>query len=124
MNPFQTVYDRIGEEKIKLLCDNFYKEVANTPPLRSLYPEDLDPAKERLFLFLLQVFGGPQTYSEQRGHPRLRMRHLQWKIDAKMRTHWLNAMFTAMDGIELDPEERELMMGYFIKVANHMINHD
>lgn len=124
MNPFQTIYDRIGEEKIKQLCENFYQEVAKTPPLLCLYPKDLEPAKERLFLFLVQVFGGPQTYSEQRGHPRLRMRHLQWKIDGKMRTHWLNAMFSSMDSLALEPEERELMMGYFIKVANHMINHE
>lgn len=123
MNPFQTIYENIGEEKIRLLCQNFYSEVALNENLRKLYPEDLAPAEKRLFMFLVQVFGGPQTYSEQRGHPRLRMRHMKWEIDGKLRTHWLNAMFTAMDSIELEPEERELMMGYFIKVANHMINH-
>lgn len=123
MNPFQTIYDQIGEEKIRLLCMHFYQGVAQNEELRKLYPADLAPAEERLFLFLVQVFGGPQTYSEQRGHPRLRMRHLQWEIDGKMRNHWLNAMLSAMDAIDLQPEERELMMGYFIKVANHMINH-
>jgi hemoglobin len=72
---------------------------------------------------LVQVFGGPQTYSEQRGHPRLKMRHFEWEIDDKMRDHWLNCMLTAMDKLELDPNVRELMLGYFVKVANHMINH-
>lgn len=125
MNPFQSVYEVIGEEKIRHLSHLFYIEVKKNKALRSLYPEkDLAPAEERLFLFLLQVFGGPQTYSEQRGHPRLRMRHLNWKIDGTMRNHWLNAMMTAVDQLELDPNVKELMLGYFIKVANHMINHE
>ena len=125
MNPFQSVYQLIGEEKIRELTGYFYQEVAENQELRRLYPEkDLAPAERRLFLFLLQVFGGPQTYSEERGHPRLRMRHFNWQIDAKMRDHWLNAMFTALDKIEPEQNVKELMMGYFIKVANHMINHE
>jgi len=125
MNPFQSVYELIGEDQIRQLCHFFYLEVKKNEPLRSLYPEkDLAPAEERLFLFLLQVFGGPQTYSEQRGHPRLRMRHLKWKIDGTMRNHWLNAMMKAIDQLNLDPNVKELMLGYFIKVANHMINHE
>lgn len=124
MNPFQSIYELIGEEKILLLVHYFYREVEKTPELRKLYPDDLEPAERRLFLFLLQVFGGPQTYSEERGHPRLRMRHFEWQIDPSMRDHWLNAMLTALDQIKPDQEVKELMMGYFIKVANHMINHE
>lgn len=125
MNPFQSVYELIGEEKIRELTHLFYLEVKKNEELRKLYPEeDLAPAEERLFLFLLQVFGGPQTYSDQRGHPRLRMRHLNWKIDGKMRNHWLNAMLPSLDKLNLEPNVKELMMGYFIKVANHMINHE
>ena len=125
MNPFQSVYELIGEEKIQLLTSYFYQEVSQNQELRRLYPDqDLKPAERRLFLFLLQVFGGPQTYSEERGHPRLRLRHMNWKINADLRDHWLNAMFVAMDKLQLDPNVRELMMGYFIKVANHMINHE
>jgi hemoglobin len=125
MNPFQSVYELIGEDQIRQLTHLFYIEVKKNDELRRLYPEEnLEPAEERLFLFLLQVFGGPQTYSEQRGHPRLRMRHLNWKIDGTMRNHWLNAMMTAMDQLKLDPNVKELMLGYFIKVANHMINHE
>ena len=70
MNPFQSIYELIGEEKIQQLTAYFYQEVAQNPALRKLYPENLAPAERRLFLFLLQVFGGPQTYSEERGHPR------------------------------------------------------
>lgn len=124
MNPFQSIYELIGEEKIRQLTAYFYEEVAQNPALRKLYPEDLAPAERRLFLFLLQVFGGPQTYSEERGHPRLRMRHFEWAIDAKMRDHWLNAMISALDRLNPEPEAKELMMGYFVKVANHMINQE
>ncbi len=124
MNPFQSIYELIGEDQIRLLTKYFYQEVRQNSELRRLYPEDLEPAERRLFLFLLQVFGGPQTYSEERGHPRLRMRHLDWKIDPNMRNHWLNAMLAALDKLDPDQNAKELMAGYFIKVANHMINHE
>ena len=123
MNSSQTLYDLIGEEQIRLLTKYFYQEVSKNNALRSLYPEDLEPAEERLFLFLQQVFGGPETYSEQRGHPRLRMRHAKWKIDASMRDHWMNAMLSALDQLELETNIREAMIRYFVNAANHMINH-
>ncbi|MBN7810489.1 cyanoglobin [Algoriphagus sp. H41] len=125
MNPFQSIYELIGEDQIRLLTRYFYEEVRQIPDLRKLYPdEDLAPAERRLFLFLLQVFGGPQTYYEERGHPRLRMRHLDWQIGPEMRDHWLNAMLTALDRLGPEQNAKELMAGYFIKVANHMINHE
>lgn len=124
MNQPQSIYELVGEDQLRQLTHYFYQEVANTPKLRSLYPDDLLPAENRLFLFFLQVFGGPQTYSEQRGHPRLKMRHFDWEIDESMRDYWLNSMFTAIDKLELDANVRDQMMGYFVKVANHMINHE
>lgn len=124
MNPSQSIYELIGEDQIRMLTRFFYEEVAQNPTLRNLYPEDLAPAERRLFLFLIQVFGGPQTYSEERGHPRLRMRHFDWQIDAAMRNHWMNAMLMALDRLAPDPNAKELMMAYFIKVSNHMINHE
>ncbi|WP_339879344.1 cyanoglobin [uncultured Algoriphagus sp.] len=123
MNSSQTIYDLIGKEQIRLLTKYFYQEVSKNEALKKLYPENLEPAEERLFLFLQQVLGGPETYSEQRGHPRLRMRHARWKIDAVMRDHWMNAMLLALDQIALDANVREAMMSYFVKAANHMINH-
>ncbi|RAI84971.1 globin domain-containing protein [Algoriphagus yeomjeoni] len=123
MNTSQTIYDLIGEKQIRLLTQFFYQEVSKNEDLKRLYPEDLAPAEDRLFLFLLQVFGGPETYSEQRGHPRLRMRHANWKIDASMRDHWMNAMITALDQIQVDQNIKEAMLSYFVKAANHMINH-
>ena len=125
MKSFQSVYQLIGEEKIRELTAYFYQEVAINQELRRLYPEkDLAPAERRLFLFLIQVFGGSQNYSEKRGHPKLRIRHFNLKIDTLMRDHWLNAMFTALDKVNPEQNVKEWLMGYFIKVANHMINHE
>lgn len=124
MNPFQSIYEATGEDQIQKLVRYFYQEVAQNQALRSLYPADLEPAERRLFLFLLQVFGGPQTYSQERGHPRLRMRHLDWKIDPSMRDHWLNAMLSSLDKLTLEQNVKEMMMQYFVKAANHLINHE
>ncbi|MEP0712488.1 cyanoglobin [Algoriphagus sp.] len=123
MNSAQTIYDLVGEEKIRSLTRYFYLEVGKNDALRKLYPEDLSPAEERLALFLIQVFGGPDTYSEQRGHPRLRMRHAQWKIDADMRDHWMNAMLKGLDQLKLEQDIKDAMMSYFVRAANHLINH-
>ncbi len=122
MYEFQTIYQDLGPEKIKQLAYLFYDNVKKTPSLLALYPEELEPAEERLFLFLQQVFGGPQTYSEQRGHPMLRKRHFQWEIGGEMRDRWLNCMLNAMDEIEMDQNTRDAMLKYFVQVANHMIN--
>jgi hemoglobin len=122
MNSPLSIYDSLGEEKIKLLVNHFYKQVKNTTDLRKLYPEDLAPAEERLFLFLIHVFGGPHTYLEKRGHPMLRKRHFQWPIDGNMRNSWLNCMFTAMDEVGIEPEVKDAIQAYFVKAANHMIN--
>ncbi|MGY6557719.1 MAG: globin domain-containing protein [Nitritalea sp.] len=123
MEKGQTVYEHIGEAGIRRLVALFYQEVQRRPTLRALYPEeDLGPAEERLYWFLLHVFGGPHTYLEKRGHPMLRKRHFQWKIDGEMRRLWLDCMLTAMDKVDLPYEVREYMQNYFIKVANHMIN--
>lgn len=124
MNPFHSMYELVGENRIRQLTHYFYAEVSKNSKLRSLYPADLSPTENRLFLFLLQVFGGPQTYSGQRGDPRLKIRHFDWEIDGSMRDHWLNSRFTAMDKLDLDPNVREQMMEYFVKVANHLINHE
>jgi len=122
MHDFQTIYEEIGTEQIRELTSLFYQQVAQDPLLKPLYPEDLAPAEERLYLFLLQVFGGPQTYSERRGHPKLRLRHLQWSIGAESRDAWLNAMMKALDQSRIEASAKDKMLGYFVKVANHMVN--
>lgn len=117
------IYEALGEEKIRALVRQFYKHVTEEPDLRKLYPEkDLSGAENRLYWFLLHVFGGPHTYLEKRGHPMLRRRHFQWAIDQHLRTLWMDCMLRAMDTIEMETEIREALMSYFVKVANHMVN--
>lgn len=124
MNSLGLLYPRIGDTSLHEVAKNFYVEVGKIPELRSLYQEDLEAAERRIYLFLVKVLGGPQTYSEERGHPKLRMRHMQWKIDAKMRGHWMNATLHALDKVPLEQEVREELLHYFTHVANAMINHD
>ena len=124
MNSLALLYSRIGEKPIQDLAHHFYQQVALKPSLRALYPEDLVGAERRLYLFLLQLFGGPVTYLEERGHPRLRMRHMQWQINPAMRDHWMNAMLLALDKVAFAQEDREALMEYFTHAANAMINHD
>src|SRR3954462_9564125 len=92
-----TFYEAVGgEETFRRLVHRFYQGVAADPLLRPLYPEeDLGPAEERLRLFLIQYWGGPRTYGERRGHPRLRMRHVPFRIGAAERDAWLGPTRTA-----------------------------
>lgn len=101
----------------------FYAGVADDPVLKAMYPEDdLEPARERLQLFLEQYFGGPTTYSDTRGHPRLRMRHHPYKINPDARERWLTHMTSAVDTLALPPLQREVMMDYFTRAATAMLN--
>lgn len=121
-------YDRVGgEATFRKLVHEFYKGVAEDPPLREMYPEeDLGPAEDRLRMFLEQYWGGPKTYQEQRGHPRLRMRHFEFKVTPTQRDRWLKHMLAALDTIEgLDAADDEAMRDYLERAAHFMINsHD
>ena len=91
----------------------FYRGVAGDPVLRALYPEDdLGPAEERLRLFLIQYWGGPQTYSRERGHPRLRMRHAPFAINEAARDAWLRHMRAAVDSLDLPPAYEQTLWTY------------
>jgi len=101
----------------------FYQGVANDEVLRPLYPEeDLGPAAERLRMFLEQYWGGPTTYSDQRGHPRLRMRHAPYRVDSLARDQWLLHMRAAVDSLELDQELDDELWNYLVMAANSMVN--
>ncbi len=108
------------------LVDRFYEGVAADPVLLSLYPEpdDLRGARHRLTLFLAQYWGGPSTYSEERGHPRLRMRHAPFPIGVAERDRWLAHMTAALDAMEPDPELRARFDEYFAFAAESMRNQD
>jgi hemoglobin len=121
-----TFYEQIGgEPTFRKLVDEFYAGVADDPVLRPLYPEaDLGPAAERLRLFLIQYWGGPGTYSEQRGHPRLRMRHAPFRVGLKERDAWLRQMRRAVDSINLEPADAETLWNYLERAAFFMVNVD
>lgn len=117
-------YDRVGGEDFFInLVKDFYKGVANDPILRPMYPElDLEPAIRRLTLFLMQYWGGPNTYSEERGHPRLRMRHATFSIDGEARDAWLKHMLDAVKLQEMEPELRDELIAYLVQVAHFLVN--
>ena len=121
----KSLYDRVGEEPLRRVVHAFYQGVAGDPALRALYPEeDLGPAEERLALFLIQYWGGPSIYSERRGHPRLRMRHVGFHIDTAARDLWLKHMRTAVDDAGLAPADRDELWAYLEYAANFMVNAD
>jgi hemoglobin len=112
-----------GEETFRRLVSRFYQEVAADPRLRPVYPsKDLGPAEEHLRLFLIQYWGGPGTYSEQRGHPRLRMRHAHFAIGEAERDAWLRHMRTALDELELDPALDAQLWDYLVMAAHSLVN--
>ena len=128
-----TIYEAVGGQGFfDELVRQFYEQVAQDDVLLRLYPDqqNLQPARERLALFLGQYWGGPDTYSQQRGHPRLRMRHAPYAIGATQRDHWVHAMLVALDSTmrntPLDAEDqgavRDRMRQYFEMSAEHLLN--
>jgi hemoglobin len=117
-------YDLVGgEPTFRKLVTEFYAGVATDPVLRPIYPEeDLGPAAERLTLFLIQYWGGPNTYSQQRGHPRLRMRHAPFTVGPAQRDAWLRHMRRALDTLALPPEQDARLWDYFTHAAQFMVN--
>jgi hemoglobin len=123
----ETVYEIVGGMPFfEKLVGDFYDEVEADPVLLDLYPEpdDLGPARERLTLFLAQYWGGPTTYSDERGHPRLRMRHAPFVIGPAQRDRWLRAMRLALDEAGVSPALRIRFDTYFDMAAEGMRNHD
>ncbi|MEH3089078.1 MAG: globin [Microbacterium arborescens] len=117
-------YDEVGgRPTFDRLVTVFYREVAADAVLRPMYPEgDLAPAAERMLLFLEQYWGGPTTYSERRGHPRLRMRHRPFHVDPDARDRWLRHMRTAVDELDLSPLHEATLWDYLERAAHAMVN--
>lgn len=117
-------YDEVGgAETFTRLVARFYEGVAQDAPLRALYPEaDLGPAERRLRMFLEQYFGGPKVYSEERGHPRLRMRHVPYAVTLDMRDRWLRHMTDALESLDLPEAHAEAMREYFVRAADMLVN--
>jgi hemoglobin len=117
-------YDQVGGHAFfARLVDVFYEGIADDAVLRPMYPEaDLGPAKVRMQTFLEQYWGGPTTYSEQRGHPRLRMRHAAFHVNPDARDRWLSHMRRAVDACELPPMLEETLWDYLQRAAYAMVN--
>jgi len=117
-------YDQVGgHETFELLVRRFYEGVAADPVLKPMYPDhDMPGAIWRLTAFLEQYWGGPQTYSEQRGHPRLRMRHNPFHINPDARDRWLAHMRTAVDSLALPPLLETTLWDYLERAAFSMVN--
>ncbi|WP_241153891.1 globin [Nocardioides pantholopis] len=119
-----TFYDDIGGyDTIRLIVAKFYEGVATDEVLRPMYPEDdLGPAEERFRDFLVQYWGGPSTYSERRGHPRLRMRHAPFQVTPEAAEHWLTHFRTGLDAADLTPEQEAQFWDYVTHAAQFMVN--
>jgi hemoglobin len=119
-----TFYDAVGgHATFERLIASFYRRVQDDPVLRPLYPEeDLGPAAERLRMFLEQYWGGPRTYTERRGHPRLRARHAPFRVDEAARDAWLAQMRAALDEVALPPESDRVLWDYLTTAAQMLVN--
>ena len=117
-------YEEVGGSAVfTKLAHEFYKGVASDPVLKPMYPEeDLGPAEQRLRMFLEQYWGGPTTYSDERGHPRLRLRHMPYKINPDARDRWLGHMEVAVDSLKLPPLQRATLLDYLERAAYAMTN--
>lgn len=120
----ETFYDRVGgRPTFEKLVREFYQGVAADEKLRAMYPEeDLGPAEERLRMFLEQYWGGPKTYGETRGHPRLRIRHAPFRVTPKQAERWMKHMCNACDTLGLAPDDDRELREYLVRAAQFMIN--
>ena len=117
------IYAAVGEEGFRRLIAAFYKQVPGDEILGAMYPpEDLAGAEQRLRDFLIGRFGGPQRYIEQRGHPRLRMRHMPFAVNAAARERWLQLMTNALDEVRLPPEVDAYLREFFDGVSAMLVN--
>jgi len=124
MAPEDEVYSRIGETGFERLIAAFYRRVRSDDLLGPMYPpHDLAGAERRLCDFLVGGFGGPQRYIAQRGHPRLRMRHMPFTVDLAARDRWVSLMHSALDEVVLEPDSAATLRGFFADTATFLINH-
>lgn len=118
-----TLFSQVGQERLQSIIDVFYNQVFESPIIGKLFNTDKELIKEKQMLFLTQFLGGPQLYTSEYGHPKMRMRHLPHKIDVEARDEWLkcmrNAIFTVLED---DPELAAQLYACFPPVANHMVN--
>jgi hemoglobin len=117
------VYAALGDEGFRRLVAEFYQQVPGDEVLGALYPaNDLSGAEQRLRGFLIYRFGGPADYLQDRGHPRLRMRHAPFAVTDLARRHWLKLMRAALENAGIDPDAKDTLWNYFEATAQAMVN--
>ena len=122
--PTDPMFQQVGgHATFERLVRKFYEGIESDPVLRPMYPDDdMEGAVWRLTAFLEQYWGGPTTYSEQRGHPRLRMRHMPFKVNPDARDRWLTHMRAALDSLALPPLHVEAIWDHMLRAAHAMVN--
>jgi len=119
-----TIFEAVGGTPwFEAMIDHFYDAVETDELIRPMYPDDLTESREHMVKFLSQYWGGPTTYSEERGHPRLRMRHAPFEVTEAARDAWLKHMLAAVRAGDLHPQIEQQIVDYFTMAATHMINH-
>ena len=118
-----TIYEAVGgQETIDQIANNLYKYVATEPKLMEIFPEDLAESARKQRLFLTQLFGGPQLYLEDRGHPMLRRRHLEFKVTHERKKLWLNCMNKSLEETGVEEPYRSAIFERLSMTAEHMVN--
>ena len=118
-----SLFLRVGGEPFFVdLVERFYQRVVEDDVLRPLYPDDLNPGKANLAAFLAQYWGGPATYSDTRGHPRLRMRHASFSIGMEERNAWVKHMLNAVGESDIGDQDKALLIEYFAMAASSLVN--
>ncbi len=118
----QSIYERLGDDNLQMLVDQFYDRVQKNEIISPLFKGEFDEIKRKQYMFLSQFLGGPSRYSEEFGHPKMRMRHLPHKITEEARDEWLMCMNQAIQTLPIDENFKEVLYQCFPKVANHMVN--
>ncbi len=118
----ESLFDKIGADNINLLVEHFYDNVFESSIIAPLFKTDKEEIKRKQFLFLTQFLGGPQLYSQEFGHPRMKMRHLPHAIDEVAKNEWLRCMRLAVDSLPISNQLKDELFAAFPKLAEHMMN--
>jgi hemoglobin len=118
----ETLYSKLGPDMIRLLVDRFYESVFASPIIGDLFQTDKQVIKAKQYMFLTQFLGGPTLYSQQYGHPKMRMRHLPHAITDEAKDEWLRCMKGAIDSLPIDLETKSSLFNVFPQIAQHMVN--
>lgn len=122
MSKSKTIYEMLGEDNLRLMVNRFYDLVQENEKIAPLFKDNFDTIRQKQFMFLTQFFGGPQLYSEQFGHPKMRMRHLPHKITIEAKEEWLKCMKEAVYSLDVDEKLKDAIYNSFPAIAQHMVN--